>query len=239
DADLQDIVERALSEAIDHYSAAGGDVVVLDPRTGEVLALASRLADGTMSSSAFTSPFEPGSTAKLFATAALLDHGLVKFTDSVFGEHGSMKLAGRQTPIKDDHPEGWMTLDEVISLSSNIGIVKFASRLSHQQQFDMLRRFGVGSSTGIEFPAESRGLLERPDRWTGVTAAQLAMGYEMAVTPLQLATAYAAIANDGIMLRPTLVKEVRAPNGDVVFRTAPEPVRRVVTAEVAFKLRNM
>ncbi|MSR07538.1 MAG: PASTA domain-containing protein [Gemmatimonadetes bacterium] len=237
DADLQDIVERALADAMEHYSAAGGDVVVLDPRTGEVLALASRAADGTMSSSAFTSPFEPGSTAKLFAVAALLTHGLVEPGDSVWGEHGKFRMGPRT--ITDDHVEGWMTLDDVIAQSSNIGIAKFSSRLSREQQFDMLRRFGVGASTGVEFPAESRGLLERPDRWSGVTGASLAMGYEMAVTPLQLATAYASIANDGVMLRPTLVREVRSPNGTVLYTAVAEPVRRVVSTEVAGRLREM
>lgn len=237
DADLQDIVERALADAIERYSAAGGDVVVLDPRTGEVLALASRTADGTVSSAAFTSPFEPGSTAKLFAAAALLEHGLVEAEDSVFGENGKYRVGART--ITDDHPAGWMTLDHVIAQSSNIGIAKFGSRLTRAQQFDMLRRFGLGNYTGVEFPAESHGLLQRPDRWSGVTAASMAMGYELAVTPLQLAVAYAAIAYDGVMLRPTLVREVRAPDGSVLVRASPEPVRRVVRPEVARRLREM
>ena len=237
DADLQDIVERALTDAIQGYSAAGGDVVVLNPRTGEVLALASRLADGSVSASAFTSPFEPGSTAKLFAAAALLAHGLVEPTDSVWGEHGKFKIGPRT--ITDDHVVGWMTLDDAIAQSSNIGIAKFGSRLSRDQQYEMLRRFGLGSQTGVEFPAESHGLLERPERWSGVTAVSLAMGYELAVTPLQLAVAYAAIANDGVMMRPTLIKEVHAPDGHVLYRTMPEPVRRVVSHEVAERLRQM
>jgi cell division protein FtsI (penicillin-binding protein 3) len=132
-----------------------------------------------------------------------------------------------------------MTLDQVIAVSSNIGIVKLTSRLAPNEQFDVLRRFGIGSPTGIEFPGESRGRLALPHEWSGVTAASLAMGYELAVTPLQLAQAYAAIANDGVMVRPTLVKVIRSPGGVELYRHRPEPVRRVVTPAVARRLRQL
>lgn len=240
DAELQDIVETALADAIDAYAAAGGDVVVLDPRTGEVLAIASRRSDGSTPPNAFTSVFEPGSTAKLFAAASLLEAGLIGEQDSVFGERGTYPRPHR-TPIRDEHPEGWMTLHRVIEASSNIGIVKFAARLTPAQQYQALRAFGLGTPTGIEYPAESRGSLPRPDEWSGLTSSSLAMGYEMAVTPLQLAQAYAAIANDGVMLRPSLLRRIEAPppGGGVVYRHVPEPVRRVVRAEVAVQLRSM
>jgi cell division protein FtsI (penicillin-binding protein 3) len=103
----------------------------------------------------------------------------------------------------------------------------------------MLREFGIGSPTGIEFPGESRGRLALPHEWSGVTAASLAMGYELAVTPLQLAQAYAAIANDGVMVRPTLVKAIRSPEGVELYRHRTEPVRRVVSTAVARRLRHM
>jgi len=237
DAALQDIVERALAEAIELYDAAGGDVVVLEPRTGEVLAVASRRADGSVPATVFTSVFEPGSTAKVFAAAALLEAGLVTERDSVYGERGVW--VQRYRTIRDDHPTEWLTLRTAIQVSSNIGIAKFAERLGAARQYLMLRSFGFGAPTGIEFPAESRGSLERPDRWSGVSAASLAMGYEVAVTPLQLAAAYAAVANDGVLMRPTLVRETRAPDGSVRYRQRPEPVRRVVRPEVARELRAM
>jgi cell division protein FtsI (penicillin-binding protein 3) len=239
DADLQDIVDRALAEAIEGFSAAGGDIVVMDPRSGEILAVTSRAADGGAPASAFNSPFEPGSTAKLFAAAGLLSRDRVRRSDSVWGENGKYQIRLRPTPITDDHPEGWMSLDRVIAVSSNIGIVKFAARLQPDEQFDMLRRFGLGSPTGVEFPTESPGLLELPHHWSGTTAASLAMGYEVAVTPVQLAQAYSAIANDGVMLQPTLVKAIRRPDGDVFYRHTPEPVRRVVSPEIAIRLRQM
>jgi cell division protein FtsI (penicillin-binding protein 3) len=240
DATMQDIVEAALAEAIDRLGAEGGDVVILDPRTGEILALASRTARGGSTAGALTAVFEPGSTAKVFAAAALLEHQLVRKTDSTYGERGRWVLPHRT--IHDDHPEDmpvWMTLADAIRVSSNIGTVKFAQRLTPEQQYRMLRAFGVGVMTGVEFPSEAAGRLPRPDRWSGTTAQALAIGYELSLTPLQLAAAYAAVANDGLLLRPTLVRQVRDPRGRVVYEHRPEPVRRVVRPEVARELRDM
>jgi cell division protein FtsI (penicillin-binding protein 3) len=240
DATLQDIAEAALSEAIDRLRADGGDVVMLDPRTGEVLALASRSARGASTTNAFTSVFEPGSTAKVFAAAALLEADLVAPTDSVWGERGTWVLKHRT--IHDEHPEdmpAWMTLADAIAVSSNIGTVKFAERLAPPQQFRMLRAFGLGAPTSVEFPAESRGRVPRPDRWSGTTAQSLAIGYELAVTPLQLAQAYAVIANGGLLLRPALVKQVRDARNRIVYEHRPEPVRRVVQPDVARSLSAM
>ncbi|HEY2824151.1 MAG TPA: penicillin-binding transpeptidase domain-containing protein [Gemmatimonadales bacterium] len=237
DGSLQDIVERSLAEAIDRLDARRGDVVVLDPRNGEILAVASREKSGEPTPAAFTSVFEPGSTAKVFAAAALLTDRLVTPVDSVFGEHGKYRLGPRT--INDDEPQAWMTLAKVIQVSSNIGIAKFASRLPPERQYEMLRDFGIGTPTGVEFPAESRGRLEHPNEWSGTTAASMAMGYEISVTPLQLAQAYAAVAYDGVMMRATLVKSIRGPDGSVRYQHTPEPVRRVIPAEVARLLRTM
>ena len=237
DAELQDIVERALEDAIERFEADGGDIVVIEPESGELLAVASRRADGGAPPSAFTSVFEPGSTAKLFAAAGLLMRSRVGPSDAVKGENGVYRL-GRRT-IRDEHAEVRLTLRRAVAVSSNIGIVKFASRLTPAELYETLRDFGLGSQTGVEFPAESRGLLPRPHQWSGTSAASLAMGYEVAVTPLQLAQAYAAIAYDGVLLQPTLLKLVRDASGRVVYEHVPAPVRQVVTPEVARELRKM
>ena len=237
DAELQDIVEQSLAEAIDRLDAIAGDVVVMDPETGELLAVASSRADSDAPASVFTSVFEPGSTAKLFAAAALLEHGLVGRNDTVWGEQGQYTLGSRV--IEDETPEGWMTLRDVIRRSSNIGIVKFASRLTREQHFEQLRDFGLGTPTGVEFPVESPGILVKPSRWTRWSAVSLSYGYEVAVTMLQLAYAYAAIANDGILLHPTLVSSVRSSDGEEVYYHRPEPVRRVMSVAVARELRSM
>jgi cell division protein FtsI (penicillin-binding protein 3) len=249
DAELQDIAERGLVSVIDRMEAEGGDVVFLDPATGELLALASRTARGTTASpSAITTTFEPGSTAKLFTAAALLTYQLVDSSVRESGENGRWRMplvdepsrASHWRTIVDEHKEpGWLNLAEAVQVSSNIVMAKLAQRLSAAEQFDMLRAFGFGSLTGIGFPSESRGTLRHPDRWQPrVSRASIAMGYEFDVTPLQLAAAYGVIANDGILLTPTLVLEIRSPDGETVYRHRPEPVRRAVPSGVAADLRE-
>src|SRR5919108_111389 len=110
---------------------------------------------------------------------------------------------------------------------------------SPEEQFEMLRDFGFGTPTGAEFPSESRGRLARPDKWQPMyTRASVAMGYEFGVTPVQLAAAYGAIANDGLLLTPTLVREIRSPSGELLYAHRPEPVRQVVSPEIASRLRS-
>ncbi len=241
DAELQEIAQRALDDAIDNMQADGGDVVMLDPASGEVLAVASRRADGSMRPSAFTETFEPGSLAKIFAAAALITYGRVRLTDRVSGEGGSYRMPGRATPLTDEHPLPTLTLADAIRVSSNIALAKFSARLEPEEQYGVLRAFGFGAPTGVEFPAESPGRLRPPREWSRPSSASLAIGYELAVTPIQLAAAYGAIANDGVLLQPTLIREIRAPppNGSVRYLHRPEPVRRVVTPEVAAQLRDL
>jgi cell division protein FtsI (penicillin-binding protein 3) len=242
DYTLQDIAERALEGALGDLDAEGGDIVVLDPRSGEVLAIASRQATGVGARpTAFTDPFEPGSTAKLFTAAALLRLGRVDSTDAVSGHCGKLVVAtsARATrTITDTHKEcGELTLSEAVTVSSNIAMAQFSQRLNVTEQFTALRDFGFGSPTGIEFPSESRGALKPPEQWQATyTRASAAMGYEFGVTALQLASAYGAIANDGVLLAPTLVREVRAHDGRLLYRHQPEPVRRVVSSGVAATL---
>ena len=237
DPELQDIAQRALDDALVRLDADGGDVVILDPATGEVLALTSRLRDGSSRPSALTDTFEPGSVAKIFAVGALLTLQRVRPDERVSGEGGKYRLQDRT--IEDDHPLPTLTLADAIRVSSNIALVKFADRLRPAEQFDMLRAFGFGTPTGIEFPAESPGYLRPPQEWTRLSAASLAMGYEFSVTPLQLAAAYGALAHDGVLLQPAFVREVRDPAGRLIYRHQPEPVRRVVSAAVAARMREM
>ena len=236
DAELQEIAQRALDDALRRMDADAGDVVMLDPGTGEVLALASRQRDGSARPSAFTDTFEPGSLAKIFAAAALLSLRRVSSTDHVSGEGGKWRVLGRT--ITDDDPQPSLTLADAIRVSSNIAIAKFAARLSPEEQYATLRDFGFGAFTGIEFPAEATGRLRPPSEWTRPSAASLAMGYELSVTPIQVAMAYGALANDGLLLQPTLIREVRSAGGGARYRHRPEPVRRVVSREVAAALRS-
>lgn len=241
DAELQGIAEAGLAETVEEQDAAAGDVVLLDPRSGEVLAMATeiRRPAGARKAGAWI-PAEPGSTIKPFAAAGLLQLGRAKATDSVYGENGEWHLPRRSRPIKDTHPHpGYLTLARAIEVSSNIGATKFTLRLSPSEHFDILRDFGFGTPTGIEVPGESPGILKKPHRWQpDNTQPSMAQGYELEVTPLQMAAAYAALAHDGLLPSVTLIREIRDPEGRIVYQHEPRPVRRVVTPEVAAQVRG-
>jgi cell division protein FtsI (penicillin-binding protein 3) len=237
DAELQEIAERALAAAVREAGATGGDVVILQPATGEVLAAASVRRAGGAAVGAISDTYEPGSTAKIFTAAALLRSGRATPHDTVFTEHGTWRANGRT--ITDTHKAGLLSLTEVIRLSSNIGIAKLGARLTPEEQYETLRDFGFGTPTGIELAGEAAGRLRPPRAWTDASAASLAMGYEFSVTPVQLAAAYATFANGGVLVEPALVREVRGPDGAVRWRHAPRPVRRVLSQNVAAQLMHV
>jgi cell division protein FtsI (penicillin-binding protein 3) len=235
--DLQEIAENALADALSRMDATSGDIVIMDPHTGEIKAMASRRGDTTVTTAAITEPFEPGSTLKPFIAAGLMQRGLVQSTDSVDTGDGKLEINGRT--ITDDHKIGVAPLSDVIRMSSNIGIVKFAQRLEPRDQYETLRDFGLGTPTGLEFPSEAAGTLRPPAAWGKQSPASMAIGYELSVTPLQLAVGYSVFANGGRLVEPTLVKEVRSPNGVVQYRHKTRVVRQVVSADVARGVREM
>ena len=240
--ELQEIAERTLTDAIARTRADGGDIVILDPRSGEILAMAGeRRGVVAPSATAVTEPFEPGSTLKPLIASALLARGRVRPTDMVSTRGGTYLLHGRtinDEPHPGPTPER-LTLADVIRYSSNVGIVQFAERLTPREQFETLRDFGLGTSTGVPYAPEAGGTLRPPRAWSRQTPASMAMGYEVAVTPLQLALAYAAIANGGELLEPVLVKEIREPDGAVRFRGKRRVVRRVIPADIARDVRKL
>jgi cell division protein FtsI (penicillin-binding protein 3) len=236
DFDLQEIADGALREAIDSTGASGGDLLISDPRTGEVLAAVSRRDGRARSLTAITEPYEPGSTLKPFLAAAILQEGRATLQDTVFAENGRWN-DGRRT-VTDTHAAEWLTLRDVIRVSSNIGIIKFNERLTPGEQYQYLRDFGFGTPTGIEYPAESTGRLRRPAAWTAYSPASLAMGYEISVTPLQMMAAYGALANGGVLLEPYLVREVREPGGRPPRERGTQPVRRVLSPEVTSQITD-
>ena len=237
DLDLQEIAHEALADALEKTGARGGDLVVTDPYTGEVLALVSLKDGGSGSLSAINAPFEPGSTLKPFTVAGLLARGLATLEDSVATAEGSWTVAGRT--ISDVHTYPDMTLAEALRVSSNVGVARAAQVYSAGAQYETLRDFGFGLPTGIELPGEVAGTLRRPDRWSRQSPVSLAIGYEIAVTPVQMALAYGALANGGLLMAPRLVAEVRGGDGRVTEQHAPQRVRRVIPAEVAAKLAGV
>ncbi len=234
DAELQTIAETALDEAIDRTGASGGDVLIADPNTGELLAVASRRQGAGLRVPAFSDPFEPGSTVKPFLLAALLQEGEADLADKVYAEHGLWVTRGRT--IKDVHEYDTLTVAEVLTYSSNIGAAKLSTRLKPGQQYSYLRDFGFGTPTGIALTPESGGLLRRPEEWSGLSQASLAIGYELMVTSLQLVSAYGALANGGTLMQPRLIREVRGPDGESVYQPPATPVRRVIDRDVALDI---
>jgi cell division protein FtsI (penicillin-binding protein 3) len=235
---LQDICDRALADAAARLGATGGDIVMLEPTSGEVRCLATR-RPGTSAggSAALIEPFEPGSTLKPFYTGRLLESGKARADEVIETYNGEYRVHGRT--IVDVHKAARMSLADVIRYSSNIGIARFTERFSRREMYEILRDFGFGTATGIAYPSEASGVLRDPLRWSAQSQASLAIGYEMSVTPLQLAAAYAAIANGGLLLTPGLVKSIRDADGNIVYEHRARPVRRVLEARTAAVLRQM
>lgn len=240
DLGLQEIAEAALGQAVDQMQATGGELLLADPLTGEILAAASRGAGGRARSwRAVTEPYEPGSTLKPFTVAGLLALRRATLEDSVFAENGEYYIPGRRSPLRDVHGYGMLSLADALRHSSNIALAKVATRLRPEEQYGLLRDLGFGTPTGIAYPSESGGRLRRPVQWSRLSQSSLAIGYELSVTPLQMALAYGAIANGGLLLEPRLVREVRARDGRVERTFEPRAVRRVMPERVAAQLREV
>jgi cell division protein FtsI (penicillin-binding protein 3) len=235
----QEIAERALREAVDSAGADGGDMVVLDPATGAVRALAAvRRGRSVSGIPALTDPYEPGSTIKPLLASRLLSLRLVSPDDRVDVGDGRYTTFGRT--ITDTHVgDSLLTLTDVIVHSSNVGMVKFSERLTREQEYEALRDFGIGTPSGIPYPSEASGRLHPLSDWGKMSPASVAIGYELSATALQMALAYAAIANGGELLEPALVQEIRAPDGTVRFSHARRVVRRVMPREVAAAVLEM
>lgn len=237
DYDLQEIASEALRAAVQNTNARGGEIILSDPRTGEILASSTVrdvLARGWR---AATEPYEPGSTLKPFTVAALLAEKEAALTDSVFAENGLYVHEGRT--LHDVHGMGWISVAEALQQSSNIALAKLSVRLTESAQYEYLRAFGFGTPTAIQYPSESSGLLRRPKQWSRFSQASLAIGYEISVTPLQMVLAYGTLANGGLLMEPRLVREVRARDARVTHSYKPRVVRRVIPEKVARDLRGV
>lgn len=243
DKSIQIVTEQALAEGVANAQARAGMAVVMDPSNGEVLALANyptfdplNLKSGDTSNHLVQSVYAPGSIFKLMTYGAALEKKLFKPTDMIDAGNGTIDVAGHK--FTDSHHIGLVTYAEALAHSSNVCAIKTGLRVGKADFYSMVQKMGFGQKTGIELPAETRGLVNNPDRWNGDSLASMSIGYEIGVTPLQIASAFATIANDGIKNQPHIVKEIRDSEGKTISITEPNQTQ-VVSAETAENLRVM
>jgi cell division protein FtsI (penicillin-binding protein 3) len=244
---IQYIAEKELDEAVNRSNAKSGTIVVMDPRTGGVLAMAvsPRFDPNTVGSlvpdrwrnRALTDTYEPGSTMKTVIAAAALEEKVMAPESMIYGENGQMQVA--KTVIHDHERLGWMTFAQMLQKSSNIGAAKVGMALGEWRVFDYLKEFGFGDKTGIDLPGETGGLLRGPRGWGKRSLASISMGQEIGVTPLQMVTAISAIANGGVLMKPYLVSEIRNAKGQLIAQTMPQARRRVISADTARTLTHI
>jgi stage V sporulation protein D (sporulation-specific penicillin-binding protein) len=246
DTDLQGICEKQLASAVESTGADGGSVLVLDPNTGDILAAASwplmekrntRHADAAVwNNRNFTHMYEPGSVFKIFSAASLLKHGAID-TAMVFNcsdsNFGSFSIRN-----DDGHTYGNLTFMEAFAKSSNIFFARAVGNLKSEELYKDLINFGFGQDTGFPYPACPEGILKSPLHWSGRSKPTIALGQEVAVTPLQLGLAVCAVANGGTLYSPRLIREVRDERGQLVEEMPSRPLRKVMAEPLAGLLRQ-
>ncbi|KFE60972.1 penicillin-binding protein [Hyalangium minutum] len=245
DRHLQYVAEKALLRAVEESKGVAGTVVVLDPKTGELLALANApnfnpntpeaAQHDAIRNRAALDAFEPGSTMKAFVVAAALEEKAIKTDDVFFCENGAWRI-GRYT-INDTHPHGWLAPKAILQLSSNICSAKIGQALGREKLVSYYHAFGFAERTGLALPGEGRGVIPFPK--AEVSLATQSFGQGMTATAVQIAAGYGALANDGMLMRPYLVSKVVDPDGVVLLENRPVEVRRVVSSKVARQVVSM
>lgn len=244
---IQYIAEKELEEAVDHARAKSGAIIVMEPQSGAILAMAvsprfdpnavASLTADRWRNRALTDTYEPGSTMKVVVAAAALEERVMLPGSMLFGENGRMTVAN--TTIHDHEKLGWMTFAQMIQKSSNIGAAKTGMLLGEQRLYRYLQAFGFGQRTDIDLPGEVGGILKSPREWGRRSLASISMGQEVGVTPLQMLSAVAAIANDGVLMKPHVVSDVRDQKGQPVKEILPHVRRRVVSPATARTLTTI
>ena len=248
DEKIQYIAERELDQAIKDTRAIAGTVIVENPRTGEILALANRptfnpnikkeIRNEALKNRAVSDVYEPGSTFKLVTISGALEEKLTRPEEMFDCQMGSIVINGMR--IRDSKPHGLLTVSDVLAESSDVGAIKIALRLGEDRFYKYIRAFGFGQQTGIELPGETRGLTKPVNRWSKVSIGAISMGQEIGVSPIQLAAMVSTFANDGVWEAPRIVATTTPPSiipQTFVFR--PEHERRVISSFTAAQMRQM
>jgi cell division protein FtsI/penicillin-binding protein 2 len=248
DEGLQYIVENALYEAASLWNATSAIGVMMDPYTGELLALANwptydlnTLSESSVShrrNRSITDPYEPGSTFKLITAAAALEEGAVKIDDLFDISDGYIDIGPMR--VHDSHrKDAKITFAEIIKTSSNVGTIMVGNLMREEVLHKYIKAFGFGARTGIDLPGENAGVVHSVDKWSQTSQAAMSIGYEVSVTPLQILRAYSAVANGGKLVTPHLVREVRSPEGESIYRFDSSTHSRAVSVRTANTLKNI
>jgi len=243
---IQYRTERALFSAVEKNRAKSGTAIVMDPRTGEILALANapafnpnepaKVSAEQRNNIAVQNVYEPGSTFKIVAFASAIEKGLIRPDDPIDCQMGSITVAGRL--IHDHKPFGVLTAAQALEVSSDVAAIKLGLLVGNETMYDYMKRLGFGARTGIDLAGESPGILRPVSRWQPSSIGSLAMGQEVGVTPLQMASAYCALANGGTWVKPHVVKELRTPDGTPVYQAKIE-TRKALNPETTAALHTM
>ncbi len=229
DMNIQKITEEELAAGVDANNSTGGKVIVMNVKTGEILAMNSiDNESGSQDKIAeITDLYEPGSTFKIVTAAAALEESLLSKFD-VINTYG-----GEYMNIKDSHKFTSLTFQQVIEQSSNVGTINIAGRLGKERYYKYARDFGFGITTGLDLPGEMKGRLKRPVEFSPVTLNYMSIGYEVLVTALQMANAYACVANGGMMMKPFIIKKILAPDGTLLKEFKPVEIRNVISKQTS------
>jgi len=246
DKNFQTIVDDELQRGVKEQNAKFGIAVLMDPNSGEILAMSStpgfnlnkpsRSTNEQRRNRAITDIFEPGSTFKVFPAAALLQENLKKPNDIVFCENGSYKFYDHT--VNDTKKYGWLSFKKVIENSSNIGMVKLTSDFSTRKFYRYIKNFGFDSQTGINLGGEASGILSKPNQFSGISKGVISFGQEIGVTALQMVTAFSALVNGGLLMRPYVVQRMVSSDGAVIEETNPVVIRQVISEEVSQLLKE-
>lgn len=246
DQTIQYRTEQALFGAVERSHAKSGTAIVMNPHTGEILALANAPAFDpnqpakdsaeNRANGALQNIYEPGSTFKVVAYSAAIEKGVVSPEDKINCQMGQITVAGRL--IHDHHPFGVLSVSDALAQSSNVGAIKLALLVGNDAMYEFAKRLGFGARTGIDLPGESPGILKALNRWQPSSIGSIAIGQEIGVTPVQMAAAYSVLANGGLLVKPHVVAEMRSPDGGILFQAKTES-RQVLKLETIQALRGM
>lgn len=243
---IQHLADKLLAETCQKYRAVGGAVVVMDPATGDLLALSNypgydpnNLKNAKMHevrNRAITDIYEPGSVFKIVTLSAVLEEKAATLKDVIFCENGTWRTGGRI--LHDVHPYGSLSLEDVLAKSSNIGTVKSAMKIGGPKLHEYIKKFGFGERTDIPLPGESPGLLTNPRNWSATSISSIPIGQEVGLTSLQLAGAVSTIANGGVLMKPRLVTSLTDSDGAVIKEVPQSARRRVLSESTADDVRK-